>query len=76
MCRAERVTGPDAKPERVAVKRVNAVDGRLDRDLVEQEGCMLRKLQVLRNSSYTVPLYGEHLPQESQIHEPAYLIMG
>ena len=70
------MTGPDAEPERVAVKRVNAVDGRLDRDMMQQEGCMLRKLQGLKNSSYTVPLYGEHLPQESQIHEPAYLVMG
>ena len=63
------MTGPDAEPERVAVKRENAVGVNLDRDMVQQEGCMLRKLQELRNSSYS-------LPQESQVHAPAYLVVG
>ena len=52
------MTGLDGEPERVVVKRVNPVDGGLERDFVEQEGLMLERLQGLRNYCNSVPLYG------------------
>lgn len=75
-CRAERMTGPDAEPERVAVKRVNAEDGSVNHKMVEQEVFMLKGLQALRNNSHTVPLYAMHLPDAGHPTDPAYLIMG
>ena len=68
--------GLDGEPERVVVKRVNPVEGSLERDLVEQEGLMLGRLQNLRNYCYSVPLYGMHLPDAGRPHDPSYLIMG
>ncbi|KAL3130893.1 hypothetical protein ABBQ38_000220 [Trebouxia sp. C0009 RCD-2024] len=70
------MTGPDAEPERVAVKRVNAEDGSVNHKMVEQEVFMLKGLQALRNNSHTVPLYAMHLPDAGHPTDPAYLIMG
>ena len=75
-CRAERMTGPDAEPERVAVKRISPEGGILERDMIEQEAYMLEGLQGLRNPAYTVPLYAMHLPDEGHPTDPAYLVMG
>ena len=58
------------------MKRVNPENGSLDRDMVKQEGFMLKELQGLRDTSHTVPLHAIHLPDAGHPTDPAYLIMG
>lgn len=73
ICRAERVSGPGEKGERVAVK---CVDSTIPKDIVEQEAMMLTQLQRVRRTTCIPPFYGVHMAEQDQTDAPSYLIMG